>query len=180
MTPFPSLAAFTSSGQVVPLAWPPLSGLPHPSTDQIPLVSQLGGTQGHLCTNLHSFPCFFFFLAVLGLCCCSGFFSSCGEWGLLSSCGARASHCAGFSHCRAQAPGTWTSAAVAHGLNSTDSIVVVPGLSCSMACGIFPDQGWSPPLLHCQAESSSLSSQGSPSRVISKTEMEVNCGMSLS
>ena len=24
-------------------------------------------------------------------------FSSCGEWGLLSSCGARASHCSGFS-----------------------------------------------------------------------------------
>lgn len=35
LTPFPSLAAFTSSGQVVPVAWPPLSGLPHPSTDQI-------------------------------------------------------------------------------------------------------------------------------------------------
>ena len=43
------------------MAWPPLSGLPHPSTDQIPLVSQLGGTQGHLYTNLHPFPFFFFF-----------------------------------------------------------------------------------------------------------------------
>ena len=41
-----------------------------------------------------------------------GFFSSCGEWGLLlqygewgllSSCGARASHCGGFSCCRAWA-----------------------------------------------------------------------------
>ena len=30
-----------------------------------------------------------------------GFFSSCGEWGLLSSCGARAAHCGGFSSCRA-------------------------------------------------------------------------------
>ena len=30
-------------------------------------------------------------------------FSSCGEWGLLSSCGAQASHCGGFSCCGAQA-----------------------------------------------------------------------------
>ena len=176
---------------MVPLAWPPLSGLSHPSTDQIPLVSQLGGIQGHLCTNLHPFPFFFLFffvfffnfiylfLAVLGLCCYSGFFSSCGEWGLLSGCGARASHCAGFSCCRAQALGTWTSVVVAHGLKSTGSIVVVHGLSCSMACGIFPDQGWNPPLLHCQAESSSLSSQGSLSILISKIEMEVNWRMSL-
>ena len=27
------------------------------------------------------------------------------------------------------------------GLQSTDSIVTVHGLSCSAACGIFPDQG---------------------------------------
>ena len=32
-------------------------------------------------------------------------FSSCGEWGPLSSCGARASHCAGSSCCGAQALG---------------------------------------------------------------------------
>ena len=30
------------------------------------------------------------FLAVLGLHCCVRFFSSCGEWGLLSSCGVQA------------------------------------------------------------------------------------------
>ena len=35
------------------------------------------------------------FLAVLGLCC--GLFSSCSEQGLLSSWGAWASHCGGFS-----------------------------------------------------------------------------------
>ena len=34
-------------------------------------------------------------------------FSSCGEQGLFSSCGVRASHCSGFSCCRAGAPGTW-------------------------------------------------------------------------
>ena len=45
------------------------------------------------------FPFFFFcsfiylFLAVLDLCCCAGFFSSCSKQGSLSSCGVRASHC---------------------------------------------------------------------------------------
>ena len=34
-------------------------------------------------------------------------FSSCGEWGPLSSCGARASHWDGFSCCRAQALEHW-------------------------------------------------------------------------
>jgi len=45
------------------------------------------------------------YLAVLGLCCRVQAFSRCGEWGLLSSCGAQASHCDGFSGCRAQALG---------------------------------------------------------------------------
>ena len=36
-------------------------------------------------------------MAVLGLCCCRGLFSSCGEWRLLSACGVWASHCGGFS-----------------------------------------------------------------------------------
>ena len=45
----------------------------------------------------------YLFLAPLGLCCCVRVFSSCGEQGLLSSCGAPASHCGGFSSCRARA-----------------------------------------------------------------------------
>ena len=40
---------------------------------------------------------FLLFLAVLGLCCYRQAFSSCGEWGLLSSCGAETSRCGGFS-----------------------------------------------------------------------------------
>ena len=40
---------------------------------------------------------FFFFLAVLGFCCCPQAFCSCGECGLLSSRGVQASHCGGFS-----------------------------------------------------------------------------------
>ena len=44
-------------------------------------------------------------LVVLALRCCTWAFSSCGEWGLISSCSALASHCGGFSCCRAQALG---------------------------------------------------------------------------
>ena len=39
----------------------------------------------------------YLFWAVLGLCCCAGAFSSCGEQRLLCSCGALDSHCSGFS-----------------------------------------------------------------------------------
>ena len=42
-------------------------------------------------------------------------FLSCGKWGLLSGCGAWASHCSGLSYCRAQTPGTWASVAAAPG-----------------------------------------------------------------
>ena len=52
---------------------------------------------------------------------------------LLSSCSAWASHC-GASHCGAQASGV-----AAHGLNR---------LSSFKACGIFPEQGPKPKLLH--------------------------------
>ena len=49
----------------------------------------------------------------------------------------------------AQAPGTWAA-------------VAVHGLSCSIAHGVFPDQGLNPCLLHWQVGSSALSQQGSP------------------
>ena len=42
------------------------------------------------------------------------------------------------------------------------STVVVHGLSYSVACEIFPDQGSNPCLLHWQADSLPLSHQGSP------------------
>ena len=53
-----------------------------------------------------------------------------------SSCGAQAPHCSGFLCCRAQA------------LGSQASVVVVHGLSCPEACGIFPDQGLNSCPLH--------------------------------
>ena len=57
----------------------------------------------------------------------SGFI--CSESGLLSSCGAGASHRGGFSCWGAQTLGAWA------------SVVVALGLSCSAACGILLGQG---------------------------------------
>ena len=45
---------------------------------------------------------------------------------------------------------------------SIGSVVVVHGLSCSTACGIFLDQGLNPCLLQWQKDSLSLSYQGNP------------------
>ena len=50
--------------------------------------------------------------------------------------------------CRMRALGLLGSVAAAPGLYSTDSVVVVPGLIWSAACGIYPDQGLNPCLLH--------------------------------
>jgi len=47
----------------------------------------------------------YFLLAALGLCCCVLAYSSCAQQGLLCSCGVWASHCGGFSCCRARALG---------------------------------------------------------------------------
>ena len=83
----------------------------------------------------------------------------------LLRCGARASHCGGLPCCRARAPGAWAPVAVARGLQSTGSAAVAHGLPCSVACGIFPDQGSNPHPLHWQADSQPLCHQGSPACV---------------
>ena len=89
----------------------------------------------------------------------SGLFPSCREWGLLSSFGVRASHWRGFSRCRAQARR-------ARGLQSLQllgcSEVAVRRLSCSVASGIFPTQGWNPCLLHWQEGSFTTDPPGKP------------------
>ena len=48
------------------------------------------------------------------------------------------------------------------GSRCAGSVVVAHGLSCSVACGIFPDQGSNPCPLHWQADSQPLRHQGSP------------------
>ena len=52
-----------------------------------------------------------------------------------------------YSCCGARALGARASVVAAHGLSSCGtqaSVVVAHGLSCSVACGIFPDQGSNP------------------------------------
>ena len=48
------------------------------------------------------------------------------------------------------------------GSRCAGSVIVAHGLSCSAACGIFPDQGSNPCPLHWQADSQPLRHQGSP------------------
>ena len=66
---------------------------------------------------------------------------------------ARASHYRGLS-----LPST--------GSRRTGSVIVAHGPSCSVACGIFPDQGSNPCPLHWQADSQPLRHQGSPVYII--------------
>ena len=82
-----------------------------------------------------------------------GFFSSCGDRGLLSSCSAWDSHCSGCS--------------CYNGLQGPlASVVAVHWLSCPSACEIFPDQGSNLCPLHWQADSQPLDHKGSPSASI--------------
>ena len=71
-------------------------------------------------------------------------------------CGKWASHCSGFSCCRAQALGVQASVA------DLGSVVVVHELSCLMTCGIFLDQGLNSCPLHWQADSLLLDHRGGP------------------
>ena len=63
--------------------------------------------------------------------------------------------------CRAQALGAQGSVVASCGLQSTGSVVAAHGLNCFSECGIFPNQGLNPCLLHWLVESLALSQQGS-------------------
>ena len=82
----------------------------------------------------------FYFSAVLGLPCC--------VW---------ASRCNGFC-CRAQALGH-------AGSRHAGAAVLVQGLSCSVARGIFPDQGSNRCPLQCKAHLKPLDHKGSPGKI---------------
>ena len=94
-------------------------------------------------------------LAVLGLCCC--IWTSCSE----RSCSPAVERrllsvlvSLGFgAGSRVQGP---------QQLQHVGSAVMAHGLSCSEACGIFPDQGSNSCPLHWQADSQALDHKGSP------------------
>ena len=77
----------------------------------------------------------FLFLAMLGLCCCLQAFSSCESRG-----------------CSLVAV-QWLPLSWSTGSRHRASVVVACGLSCRVACGLFPDQGGHLGPLHWQADS---------------------------
>ena len=92
----------------------------------------------------------------MGLCCCAR--------GLVAaSTGYSLAVERGLQGARASGAAAVSSAVVALRLQSTGLGVVAHGLSCSAACGIFPDQGSNLFLLHWEADSLPLSHQGSRS-----------------
>ena len=74
---------------------------------------------------------------------------------VVASGGHSSSRCAGLSLSRPLVLRSTSSRRVG-------SVVVAHGPSCSVACGIFPDQGSNPCPLHWQADSQPLRHQGSP------------------
>ena len=111
----------------------------------------------------------YLFLTVLGLHSCLGFsvaavirgYSSLSDAGfslqwllLLRSTGSGA---LGLQYLRHAGSGV-----AALGLQSAGSVVTARGFHCSLACGVFLDQGSSPRLLHQQVDSSLLSRRGGP------------------
>ena len=97
------------------------------------------------CINLFIY---LFIFGLLDLRCCTQAFSSCSEQGLLFLVVCRLLIAVASLCCRARALGARASVVVAHRLWSTSSVVVSHRLSCSTACGIFPDQGSNPCSLH--------------------------------
>ena len=118
-----------------------------------------------------------------------GLFRSCGEQGLLSRCGVRASHCGGFSCCRARALGrgfqslsscsTGAQLLQFSGSRTQAQQLWCTGLCCSAAHGILLDQGWNSHLLHWQADSvtepGKLSLPGKPRYFLFKTTIFIFC-----
>ena len=85
---------------------------------------------------------------------------------VIGNCG---SHFSGFFFGRAKVLGSQASELTARGFGNCDSPTlehlgsfVTHWLSCSEACGIFPDQGLNLCPLHWQADSYPLHHQGSP------------------
>ena len=121
---------------------------------------------GGLATLQHvSVVCSFFFFFFFNFCLHWVFVAARGLSLVVASGAYSSLRCAGFSlwwllvaEHRLQARGLQQlqhagSVVMAPGLQSIGLVVVVHGLSCSVACGIFPDQGSNSCPLHWQADS---------------------------
>ena len=88
---------------------------------------------------LQNFICIVIY-GLLGLHCCTRAFSSCGEWGRFSRCGAQASHWCGFFCCGAQALRVWlwlwSTGLVVHGTWDLPGSEMEP-MSAALAGGFF-------------------------------------------
>ena len=98
---------------------------------------------------------FFFLILFIYLWLCWVFVSVRGPSPVAESGGHSSSRCAGLSLSR---PLLLRST----GSRRAGSVIVAHGPSCSVACGIFPDQGSNLCPLHWQADSQPLRHQGSP------------------
>ena len=95
--------------------------------------------------------CFYLFLAVLGLRWFVWAFYSCGEQGLLFAVVHGCLTAVGSLAAERGLQGAWA------------SVFAALKLSCSVACGIFPEQGLNLCPLHWEADYYPLHHQGSPS-----------------
>ena len=113
------------------------------------------------CIYFYSFGFFFFkiiYLFYLWL--CQVFVSVRGLSLVVASGDHSSSRCTGLSLSRPLLLGST-------GSRRAGSVIVAHEPSCSVACGIFPDQGSNPCPLHQQADSQPLRHQGSPILLVS-------------
>ena len=124
------------------------------SSEVLLLSSAFSHTNGRSCEFwwlVFFFWILFIFLIALGLSCWARDFSSCGDQGLLF-----------IVKRRLLIVVASLVAYLAHALGTQASVVVVHGLSHSVACGIFLDQELNPrPLIYWQADFYPLYHQGS-------------------
>ena len=129
------------------------------STVAAPIYIPINSAQGlpflHTLTNCFVFFFLIFIYLFIYFWLCWVFVS---VWGLslvVASGGHSSSRCAGLSL-------SWPLLFRSTSSRHAGSVVVAHGLSCSAACGIFPDQGSNPCPLHWQADSQPLCHQGRP------------------
>ena len=111
----------------------------------------------HLKAPAILFFCFFFLFFFFG---CVGSSFPCKGFSLaVASRGHSSSRRVGLSL-------SWPLLLRSTGSRRTGSVVVAHRPSCSVTCGIFPDQGSNPCRLHWQADSQPLCHQGSPPAIL--------------